>query len=162
MDEIHVLIDRLEASPALFAGVMSRLEAADSVEALDPGDWSAAQVLAHVRASQDIIEPRILAILARDNPPLSTFDDRAWADVGRYAFVPVTEARDSMRTRRRDLIRALRALGPEEWQRTGQHEVRGPISVLDIARNLGEHEDEHLEQIARISTAYADANVEKP
>jgi hypothetical protein len=162
MSEIQALIERLEASPARFAAVMSRLEAADSVEALRPGDWSAAQVLAHVRASQDIIEPRILAILARDNPPLLSFDDRAWADVGRYNFVPVTEALESMRTRRRELMRALRALGPEGWQRTGQHEVRGTLSVLNIARRIADHEDEHLEQIAHVSTAYADANVEKP
>lgn len=162
MDEIRNLIDRLEALPAGFAEVMSRLEAADSVEALGPGDWSAAQVLAHVRASQDIMEPRILAILTRDNPPLPAFDDTVWANVGRYAFVPVTEALESMRTRRRELVRALRALNAEGWQRTGQHEVQGTISVLDIARRIAEHEEEHREQIARISIAYADANVEKP
>src|SRR5690242_12452043 len=107
MDEITTLIARLESSPARFARVMSRLEAADSVEVTTPDQWSAAEVLAHVRASQDIMEPRIFAILSRDNPPLLAYDDRVWAEVGRYAFVPVTEALDSMRMRRRELVRAL-------------------------------------------------------
>ncbi len=162
MDHIPQLISHIDSSPARFAAVLSRLEAADSVETTRPGEWSAAEVLAHVRTSQDIIEPRIMAILSRDNPPLPAFDDGVWMQVGRYAFVPVPEALEIMRLKRRELVRVLRSIPLEAWSRTGVHEARGPISVLDIVRGIAEHEDEHINQIAQSATAYADGNLEKP
>ena len=47
-----------------------------------------AQVLAHVRASHDILEHRLYAILARDEPHLNAYDDTRWAQVARYDTLP--------------------------------------------------------------------------
>lgn len=157
--EIAGVLAQLGASPARFAAALSNLEAADSVETAIPGEWSPAEVLAHVRASQDIMEHRIYAVLVRDNPPLPAFDNYRWMEVAHYAGLPVTESLDGMRVRRKELVRALRSVSPGDWDRTGTHEVRGPLSVLAIARSLVEHEAEHYEQIARSGTAYADENV---
>jgi DinB superfamily len=160
--DFETLISHIDSSPARFAVVLSRLEAADSVEVTRPGEWSAAEVLAHVRTSQDIIEPRVMAILARDNPPLPAYDETVWMEVGRYAFVSVPEALEIMRLKRRELVRVLKSIPPEAWNRTGIHEVRGPLSVMEIVRGIAQHEDEHIEQIARSATAYADADLEIP
>ena len=43
----------------------------------------------------------------------------------------------------------LRTLDEDDWQRTGIHPYRGKVSIHDIARELHEHDLEHLYQ-ARI------------
>lgn len=146
-DEIEEVIRRLEAAPARFQAALGRMEDADSVAGGAPGEWSPLEVLAHVRASNDILEPRLFQILVRDNPTLFSFDERRWMEVARYTFIPVTESLAAMRLKRRDLVRALRALKPEGWQRTGEHEVSGRISVLDVASYIARHEEEHLAQL---------------
>jgi hypothetical protein len=139
----------LESAPARFGAALARLEDADSVVGGAPEEWSPAQVMAHVRAANDILEPRILQILVRDEPPIAAFDERRWSEVARYDTLPVTELLSVMRARRRELVRALRAISAEDWERAGRHEVKGRVTVLDVARHIADHDDEHIEQIAQ-------------
>jgi hypothetical protein len=41
-------------------------------------------------------------------------------------------------------------LTPEEWQRSGTHAERGPITVQDLARHMAAHDVNHLLQIQRL------------
>jgi hypothetical protein len=146
-EDIERLLSWLASAPGRFEAAISRLEDADSVTSAGPDEWSPADVLAHVRASQDILEPRIFQILVRDNPPLPAFDDRLWAEVARYVTLPVIESLEAMRLRRNELVRALRAISEADWQRTGTHELRGPLTVFAIASHIADHEEEHVAQI---------------
>jgi hypothetical protein len=146
-DDIEEVIRLLEAAPARFQAALGRMEDADSVAGGAPGEWSPLEVLAHVRASNDILEPRLFQILVRDKPTLFSLDERRWMEVARYTSIPVTESLAVMRLKRRELVRALRALRPEEWQRAGEHEVSGRITVLDVAAYIARHEEEHLTQL---------------
>jgi len=150
-EDIEGVLSRLASAPARFASALSRLEDADSVERMQPDEWSPAEVLAHVRASQDILEPRIFFVLVRDNPMLLAYDDGRWAQVARYSSLPITESLDTMRLRRKELVRALRSISAADWERTGTHEARGVMSVLDLARYVADHDDEHIAQIERYS-----------
>jgi hypothetical protein len=147
--EIEGILSRLESAPARFAALLSSLEDADAVASVTPGEWSPAEVLAHVRAANDILEPRIFQVLVRDNPALLAFDERRWCELARYASLPVTESLNVFRLRRRELVRALRAIPEAHWQRTGVHETRGTMTLLDLARYIADHDDEHLAQIER-------------
>ncbi len=146
-EQIQKVLARLAAAPVRLAAALSRMEDADSVMGGVPGEWSPTEVLAHMRASQDILEPRILQILVRDNPPLSAFDERRWEEVSHYAAAPIIDSLETLRLRRNDLLRALRAIPAGDWERTGIHEARGPQSVLQIATHIADHDDEHIAQI---------------
>jgi hypothetical protein len=104
--------------------------------------------MSHLRAANDILEPRLYQVLVRDSTPLIGFDERRWLEVARYDSLPVNDLLHTMMLKRKELVHALRGLSPEDWLRTGTHEVRGPMSVLDIAGQIADHEDEHLAQIA--------------
>src|SRR5262245_42756733 len=121
-EQIEQVLSRLAAAPGRFAAAISRLEDADSVTSAKAGEWSPGEVMAHVRASHDIIEPRIYYILVRDNPPLLAYDDALWAQVARYVSVPVIESLEAMRLRRNELVRTLRGLSEADWERLGTHE----------------------------------------
>ncbi len=149
--EIAELLARLAAVPARFATACGRFEEADAVVHPAAGEWSPAEVLAHLRASHDITEPRILAILARDNPPLPAFDERRWQEVARYVALPMTQSLETLRLRRHELVRALRGLPAAAWMRIGLHEERGPLTVLEIARDIAAHDEEHCVQVERMA-----------
>ena len=44
----------------------------------------------------------------------------------------------------------LRALTPEQWERTGRHVTNGPISILNNTLHAAWHDTNHLAQIARL------------
>lgn len=148
--DIQEVISRLAAAPGRFADLLSRLEDADSITSAVEDEWSPAQVMAHLRAANDILEPRMYQILVREATPLIGFDETQWQRIAGYGSLPVTDLLHTMMLKRKELVHALQGLAPEDWDRTGTHEVRGPMSVLDIARQIADHEDEHVAQIAAV------------
>lgn len=113
------------------------------------GGWSAVATLAHLRASDDILTPRLMQIAVRDEPFLASLDERRWQEVAGYAELPAQQLVDGFRARREELLFALGRLPLSSWQRTGTHEDRGRVTLLELAQGLAEHELEHVEQIER-------------
>ena len=91
--------------------------------------------------------PRVSMILVRDQPPLAAYDDRHWAEVAGYAQADFQASLQVFTLRRAALVSMLRSIAPEEWRRVGVHEVRGPVSLLDVITTLVEHEEEHCAQL---------------
>jgi hypothetical protein len=112
------------------------------------GEWSPAQILAHLRASDAIMAPRIIRVLVRAEPPLIGYDERVWAAVTARAQLPVGTQLTAFEAHRAELIGVLRSLAPAEWERAGQHETRGRLTVAHIASDVAEHEQEHEAQMA--------------
>ena len=146
-EEITELLDRLASAPGRYAAALSRLEDADSVVGSQPGEWSPAETFAHVRASCDILEPRIMMVLVRDNPQLLAYDDAKWSEAARYTHLPLIDSLELMRLQRKELVGTLSEITIEDWERAGTHEMSGPQTVLDIARHIADHDDEHIAQI---------------
>lgn len=147
-ERIADLLARLTMTPERIAAVVGGWDAARLREPAGDGGWSAAAILAHLRASDDILSPRLYAILARDTPPLLAFDERRWAAVAAYADARFAPSLTTFRLRRLELVSTLGRLAPADWARTGTHETRGPLTLLTIAEELAAHEDEHCAQLA--------------
>jgi hypothetical protein len=144
---------RIAAALAALADAPARLTAlarAGSARWRRPaanGGWSAAVVLAHLRAADDVIAPRLLQIIARDEPPLIAFDERRWQDVACYDLLEPARSIATFAARREELLLALRRLPATAWQRVGSHEEHGRQTLLEVARSLTDHEAEHLAAI---------------
>src|SRR5207249_9141927 len=102
---------------------------------------------AHLRAADDILAPRLIQILVRDDAPLPAFDERRWAEIVGYGSLDFSSLLATFAGRRAELAAMLRRLPPEDWQRAGLHEERGPRTILQLLRILVEHEAEHVAQI---------------
>lgn len=152
-NQIEHVLARLASAPARLASLLGKLEAADAVASAAPGELSPADVLARVRAANDILVPRILYVLVRDNPPLIGYEEGRWEEVMRYRTLPVSDSLQTLRLQRSELVRALKALDPEEWDRAGTHEVRGPMTVLEIADQIAGLEEDYRAQIERAGGA---------
>lgn len=111
------------------------------------GEWSAADILAHLRAADDILTPRLYQMLVRENPTFLAYEERVWAEVLGYANGDFNTSLQTYTLRRTELVNALRRLTPEQWERTGVHEHLGSITVQELAADMVHHEEEHCTQI---------------
>lgn len=144
------LVERLSSVPRRIAHAVEGLSSAE-LRIAPNGEWAIAQVLAHLRASDDILAYRIYCILARDEPQLPAYDERRWAEVAGYTQMADPRGLLDVYIRRRaELVDLLRRISPTEWQRAGTHEERGPITIADVATYLVKHEEEHCQQIDRL------------
>jgi hypothetical protein len=144
---IDDLLTRLAAIPARVASAVTGWsEARLHTPAVD-GGWSVAEIFAHMRASDDIMAPRLAMILVRDQPPLAGYDERRWAAVAGYAQMDFQLSLRVFTLRRAELVSMLRRASSADWQRTGTHEERGSITLLDVLARLVDHEEEHCTQL---------------
>jgi hypothetical protein len=151
--EIRELLTRLAETPARLRAALAGRGTADVTARPaaggpdDEASWSALEVLAHLRASDDILAPRLIAMLVREEPPLPAFDERRWTRVMGYADADPHQLLTAFVAKRAELLAVLRRLKPRDWQRTATHEARGRITLLVTARHLADHETEHCLQL---------------
>jgi hypothetical protein len=151
--EAHAaLVERLASTPQRILNAVSGWSEAQIHGTPAESEWSAADILAHVRASDDIMAYRVYAMLARDVPPLPAYDERRWAEVGGYSQMHFRVSLDTFTKRRAELVALLRRIAPEDWERVGTHEARGPLTLREVVTGLVEHEEEHAGQIEKLRT----------
>jgi DinB family protein len=112
----------------------------------DAKSWSANDILAHLRSCADLWIYSIYAMLAEKEPAFSDIDERKWAKVTRYAELPFSDSFQAFSSQRENLVRVLRALPFESWERSAIIFERRH-TVFTQTRRLVKHETEHLEQI---------------
>jgi hypothetical protein len=152
-EQIASLLERLVGIPEQIASVVAGWNIAQLRTPAADG-WSAADILAHIRASDDILAPRIYAILTRDNPPLAAHDERRWAEVAGYANARFAPSLTIFRMRRQELVSSLSRIAPADWGRIGTHEEHGPVTLQAVAEQLVAHEEEHCAQLRALPSPF--------
>lgn len=114
-------------------------------------EWSAVDVLAHLRSADDILTPRIYQMLVRDNPTFLAYEERVWAEVLGYADADFNTSLQTYTLKRDELVNALRRLTPEQWERTGVHEHNGSVTIHKLASDMVLHEEDHCRQIEALN-----------
>ena len=141
------IIDALRALP----GQIEELVQGLSEEALrwrpSPGEWSIKEVCCHLRDSSEIDGERIRLMLSEDDAFLPSYDQEALARERDYQNESMPLVLTAVRAFSGGLAYLLGKLDEGEWQRTGRHEERGPISIAQYAQLLADHAREHLGQI---------------
>jgi len=111
--------------------------------------WSVNDILAHLRSCADLWTHSIYAMLAENEPMFSDINERKWAKVTRYAELPFKESFQAFSLQRENLLRVLKALPFESWERSAIIFER-KHTVFSQVRRLAKHEAEHCEQIASL------------
>lgn len=112
----------------------------------DKGSWSLNDILAHLRSCADLWTHSMYAMLAEKEPVLPDINERKWAKVTGYAEVAFAESFQAFSLQRENLLRVLKALPPEAWEKSAIIFGR-KHTVFTQARRLAKHETEHLAQI---------------
>jgi uncharacterized damage-inducible protein DinB len=146
----HDLLDAFQATPETLTGL---LDGVDNEEARSArgGDenWSVVEVLCHLRDAEEFFIKRFQAMRDQDNPVIAGYDQEALARERNYKDSDIKAALASFSAFRRQLISELSILTPEQWQRTGQHNELGQITIFAQSVHHVTHDAIHCAQIAR-------------
>jgi len=153
---IEETLTLLAESPPRIAALTADLTPEQLRTRPGPDEWSATDVLAHLRSCGDVWGGCIAAILAEDRPTFRAVDPRTWMEQTDY---PALEFRASFRAytvQRADLLAVLDALPPESWSRSATVTGAGrPLerTVHFYAQWLARHERTHVKQFRHIAEA---------
>jgi hypothetical protein len=144
----------LAAAPPRLAALTAYLTPAHLRSAPAPDEWSANDVLAHLRACGDMWGACIMAMLAEDRPTLRAINPRAWIKQTNYLKLEFRPSLRAFTTQRAELLAILQPLPPEGWSRSATVTGAGkPLerTVQFYAEWLASHERPHIKQIERIA-----------
>lgn len=111
--------------------------------------WSVNEILAHVRSCADLWTHSIYAMLAETEPVFSDINERKWARVTGYAELSFAVSFQAYNLQRESLLRVLRDLPFEAWERSALIFER-KHTVFTQTRRMAKHEVEHIEQIENL------------
>ncbi len=153
---IERLLDILRASPSTLEATASEVSAERLRLPPAPGEWSAVEVLAHLRACADVWGGCIERVLHEEVPTIRAVSPRSYVHRTDYSGLAFAESLAAFAAQRASLLRVLGALPPGAWDRSA--DVRGagrPLTttVLSYVERLARHERPHVAQIARAVTS---------
>jgi DinB family protein len=153
---IEQALPLLEATPPRLAALSDSVTPAQLRTAPGLDEWSANDVLAHLRACADMWGKYITAMLAEDTPTLRAVNPRTWIEQTNYRELDFRPSLRAFSTQRADLLAMLKPLPAEGWSRSAIVTGAGKpltLTVLSYTQRLARHERPHVKQIERIITA---------
>jgi hypothetical protein len=144
----------LRENPARIATLTAPLTAAQLHAAPAPNEWSANDVLGHLRSCADVWGGAIGRLIEADTPTIRVVSPRGRIKRTNYRHAEFRTSFLAFVAQRDELLALLEPLAREGWSRTATVKGAGKVStitVLDLAQKLALHEQHHLDQFARIA-----------
>jgi hypothetical protein len=153
---IEQILALLAAAPARIAEFTDGLTETQLHAAPSPGEWSANEVLAHLRSCADVWGNCIVTILSQDRPTIRAVNPRTWIKSTNYPDQDFHPSLQAFTAQRAELLALLEPLQSKIWSRSAR--VTGAGKVLErtvhmYAESIAVHERPHLKQIKRIAGA---------
>ena len=150
---IEQILTMLAATPARLADLTESLPQAQLLAPPAPGEWSARDVLAHLRACADMWGKYIVVILSEDRPTFKAVNPTTWIKKTDYRQQEFKTSLQAFTTQRAGLLAVLKPLARDAWSRmatvTGAGKPR-QRTVYTYAQWLANHERSHIKQVERI------------
>jgi hypothetical protein len=146
------LTDALGATPDILAQLLSGLlEKPGGLPPASPGEWSAVEIICHLRDAEERALERMRKMRDQKNPVIEGYDQAAWAADRNYKGDDVWKALEKFRALRGMHVDDLKKLAFEDWQRGGKHAEFGHITILAQTLHSASHDAVHLRQLARLA-----------
>jgi hypothetical protein len=113
-------------------------------------EWSLIEIAAHLRDAEELALLQLSAAIEEPHKPLPAWDIDVLPTERDYRAADIGRILSEFRGLRRETTALLWDLSPSQWEATALHPYRGEVSVEQIARELAQHDLEHLWQIRRI------------
>ena len=141
------LIDAYAAAPARLRAAVAGLSREELTARPGPGAWSILEVVVHITDSDAISIDRMKRILTEDNPPLLYADESAYVERLFTHDQDLEDALVLLEVGRRQWARVLRKLPDAAFERAGQHNRRGRVTLGEMVATYIAHIDDHLKFI---------------
>jgi hypothetical protein len=115
-----------------------------------PAAWAPVEIVCHLRDAEELFDQRFETLLINEEPALPEAGpaDR-WAIERQYQRHDPALALAHFRRRRGESLATLVGLPPADWQRGGEHAVRGRLTIDMLVAVMAWHDDNHLDQLTR-------------
>jgi DinB superfamily len=150
---VEQVLTLLAETPQRIAALTAGLAPAQLHAAPARADWSANDVLAHLRACADIWGKCMVTMIAEDRPTLRAINPRSWINKTNYLELEFRPSLRAFARQRADLLAVLDPLPRKGWSRTATVTGAGAVlerTVLFYGRWLAGHERPHVKQVARL------------
>ena len=138
------LIEAYAAAPARLRAAVAGLSREELTARPGPGAWSIHEVVVHITDSDAISIDRMKRILTEDNPPLLYADESAYVERLFTHDQDLEDALVLLEVGRRQWARVLRKLPDAAFDRTGNHNRRGAVTLGGMIATYIAHIDDHL------------------
>jgi hypothetical protein len=115
-----------------------------------PMKWSAHEHACHLSTADGPFLARLELMLSAPAPYIKSMLPSPEEEAGALLDVDLDEALDLYVRERAGLVKRLKELSAEDWQRTAEHEAYSHYSVLIMFRNLLTHEMLHAHRIEEL------------
>jgi uncharacterized damage-inducible protein DinB len=149
-DTLGETMDAMRLTPELLANAVRSLTLEQVRKQPAEGEWSILEVICHLRDIEEVALNRFRAIRDQDDAVVTGADASALARAGNYIADDPARALAAFTEKRATHVAELKALQPDQWQRTGRHVTNGPLSILNNSLHATWHDTNHLAQIARL------------
>jgi hypothetical protein len=117
------------------------------------GEWSAHDVLAHMRSCADVWGNSIMTIIQHDTPTIRAVNPRTWIKSTDYLDQKFQPSLRAFTVQRAELLALLVSLKPTIWSHSAIVTGAGSplkLTVQSYAQRLAVHERPHVKQIKHI------------
>jgi len=120
------------------------------------GDWCLKEIAAHLRDAEQLALRQMNAIIEGRRGPLPAWDIDLLPAERDYRSADLGDLLTEVRELRQEVTYLLWGLTDSDWQTSGEHPYRGPVSIETLARELAQHDLEHLSEVRRVKAAITD------
>jgi hypothetical protein len=142
-------IDVLAQTPSALAAVVDAHSAAVLRTRPFEGKWTPNEILGHLVDSEWVYAYRLRLVLSENNPVILGMHQDSWVAALRHNERDPSEFVETFRALREFNLAVWRRTSPQDFERIGQHNERGPESLRVMLRLVAGHDLSHLNQIAR-------------
>lgn len=142
----------LEETPVRLRSLTDGLAERLAGVAPEPGEWSATEILAHLRSCSDVWGAAIESIVRTDHPTIRAVSPTTWIKSTAYPDLGFVSSLGAFSWQRDGLLAILRPLPNQDWTRSATVLGGGKplqLTVHSYANRLARHERTHWRQMAK-------------
>jgi hypothetical protein len=146
--QIKVHLQTLIETPQRIAACTQGMDEIRLNTAPAPNEWSAVEILAHLRGCADVWSYSIYAMLILDEPELAHIHPRDWTKKLNYSILSFAENFQAFRAGRDNLVRILKGLSFEQWGRSARFIGKAnTYTIFGETMRMALHEVDHCNQL---------------
>jgi hypothetical protein len=151
VDQIQHALALISRTPDILEALLRVISERDVARRIVTEEFSLGETICHLRDIEcEAYAVRIQRILNEDNPTLPDIDGGRLAIEREYNRQDPTDALRKFSAARQSNIDTLSSLQPDQWNRMGELESNGPVSLVQLLEMMREHDESHVEEARSI------------
>ncbi|MBV6395199.1 MAG: hypothetical protein HFACDABA_00770 [Anaerolineales bacterium] len=139
--------ERLRQTPLVVEKLIAGLSDEAMNQSPSDGGWAIRNTLSHLRDAQGVLDFRVDLFLKEAHPILESKAVFAWAKNESERPPSPRDIFETYRASRAETLRKLESFAPSDWERVGEHEEFGTVTLRQQVSYFAAHESTHLSQI---------------